>query len=70
MRHEDHLSKFPLLDHGVQIPLLILSGIWIVRRLIGSSPPEKIKGQYAPRGERWGEGDHRDEDYLGGHASG
>ncbi len=49
MRHKDHLSKFPLLDHSVQIPLLILSGIWIIGRFIGSSPPKKIKGHYAPR---------------------
>ena len=39
MRHKDNLSKFPLLDHGVQIPLLISSGVRIVRRLI----PRKSK---------------------------
>lgn len=48
MRHKDNLSKFPLLDHSLQIPFLILGGIWIVSRLIRSSPPKKIKGHYSP----------------------
>lgn len=43
MCYEDNLSKPQLLDHGVQVHLLILSGVRIAERLIRRSPSEKIK---------------------------
>ena len=52
MCHKDNLPKFSLLDHGLQVPLLIGGGIWIVRRLIRCSAPEKIKSHNSPDGRK------------------
>jgi len=49
MRHKDNSSKLQSLDHGVQISLLILSGVRIARRFIRRPPPEKIKCHYSTR---------------------
>src|SRR5262249_8536996 len=49
MCHQDEWSTIPLSDDSVQIPFLILGGVWIPCRLVGSAPPKKIKGHYSPR---------------------
>src|SRR5262245_47670459 len=54
MRHQDDLSELQLLDHGVQVSLLILSGVRVARRLIRRPPPEKIKCHYSTRRRKIG----------------
>jgi len=49
MRHKYNSPEPQSLDHGVQISLLILSGVRIARRLIRRPPPEKIKCHYSTR---------------------
>src|SRR5262245_37647465 len=49
MRHKDNLSELQLLDHGVQVSLLIFCGVRIAKRLIRRPPPEKIKCHYSTR---------------------
>jgi hypothetical protein len=49
MGNQHNLSKRQLLDHSVQIQLLIFGGIGLAMRLIRSSPPEKIKNHYPAR---------------------
>ncbi len=54
MCHQDHCSKLQLLDHRVQVALLILSRVWVARWLIGTAPPQKIKKHYSARRRKKG----------------